>query len=99
MYQENQAMELLDYALRRAGVDPAHYILGRQPAAGETDDRSVLLKESDGTWKYCFLERGTERRVARFESGYDATNFLFWKLTDQASYWQYREEWEASGSR
>ena len=98
MYQEIQALAVLEFALRQVGVDPNGYaIVGVSTYVGE-DDRLFLRKEADGDWTVYFIERGSKTKVSRFQSGYDATNFFFWTLTEQPTYWRYRTQWEATQS-
>lgn len=91
-WKDENVICLLEYALKKKGVDPRCWKIG---ALGH-DDESYLVKLTDGSWVVGYGERGVQRELGRFPSVRDAVKFFYWNLVDAGSPWEFREAFEES---
>lgn len=90
-------LQLLVYALTKAGVESGDYAILRNTQAIPNDEKLYLQENSGDTWSVYFCERGAQTQVAHFERYQDAAKYFYWVLTGTQDFWSYREEWKKKG--
>ena len=98
MYNQNENLAVLAFALRVEGVSEQSYEI-RLPVDRPIRNETLVLEIEEESWKVFFFERGARRRISVFESGYDAASFFYWTLTNKEDYRAYRLQWEAADRR
>ncbi len=71
-------VELID-KLDKAGVNPAHYSIGK------IKDNAYIIRSRDSQWEIFFFERGMSYSLKLFNNESDACDYAFKQLTGPTS--------------
>jgi hypothetical protein len=94
--EDRKRLDLLAFAMDRAGVDRRHWAAAYDRAdIGPVDDCTCLYHEN-GWWVVSYTERGIWTEIGRFPLCYTATNYLFGEFCRGKSLYDVREAWESS---
>ncbi|MBN8816584.1 MAG: hypothetical protein J0J06_14200 [Sphingomonas sp.] len=94
--ENRKTLDLLGFALRRAGVDQRAWQIAASFDALAACDDCVCLYAADGVWVVAYTERGQWRETGRFQNTSDASKFFYAQFLPGPSPYDVRNEWETA---
>jgi hypothetical protein len=98
--EEAKTLDLLAFALDRAGVDRRAWATTETREDLPPVDDCLCLYRDGASWVASYTERGVWREIGRFPLCNNAVEFFFWHLTNATpNPYAFREAWEAESGQ